>query len=368
MATNKQPQWDAARLLSTLSYFGEIPFIGSFRWLQQLMGQNTVVPGMNLNAMKAKVAVVSSGYSKQLRRLQAQAAPSTDLFFYEPQLGSVTSLEQADNLSSDLKALIRMSDTVIMLDVHQYSALMSDFVGYCQENSEFSYQSIFDFSMADFDLSAWGALDDVVMGGLSQGSFFMRGQQAVFAGNVSTGNSGGFSSVRTQNFNPPFDCSGWRGMRLKVLGDGQRYKFILRDREGWDTPAYIYGFNTAEGEWTDVAIPFDQMVPTFRAKSVPDAPAFDPAKVYSIQLMLSKFEYDRRLNPDFTPGPFELAVKEIGVYRPRQGVRLIIVGNQGESVKLREQLDQTQIDYRFIESENENWVSEISQILSPDAH
>ncbi|MGB7087551.1 MAG: CIA30 family protein, partial [Phormidesmis sp.] len=220
----------------------------------------------------------------------------------------------------------------------------------------------------------WGALDDVVMGGVSQGSFFLRRsaqqangsptQAAVFAGEVSTDNSGGFSSVRTQNFDPPFNFSGWTGMRLQVKGDGQRYKFILRNSDGWDSPAYIYSFDTTAGTWQAVDVPFSEMVPTFRARSVPDAPAFDPGRVFSVQLMLSKFEYDRQLNPHFSAGPFELAVSSIELYRPRQGVSLIWVGAQSESAAEHQAvLDAMPIDYRFVDAESANWVDAIVQAL-----
>lgn len=363
MTTKKQSQWDAARLLTTLNYFGEIPFVGSFRWLQQLLGQNGAIPGVKVSAMKTKIAVVGAEDAQLVEWLQEQLGSSANLIFYELQPESASERQQTDALPGDLKDIIRTIDTVVVSSATKYLNLMSDLISCCQENSEFAYQSVFDFSLAGSDLSAWGALDDVVMGGVSQGSFFKREQWAVFAGNVSTDNSGGFSSVRTKNFDPPFDFSGWRGMRMRVLGDGQRYKFILRNRGDWDSPAYIYGFDTLADEWIDVSVPFAEMVPTFRAKSVPDAPAFDPAHVYSIQLMLSKFEYDRRLNPEFVPGPFELGVREIGVYRPRRGVRLVVVGDRDESGQLREQLDEAQLDYRLIESGNEDLGSEILKVL-----
>ena len=363
MAMKRQSQWDAARLLKTLNYFGEIPFVGSFRWLQQLLGQNTVIPGIKLSAMKTKVAVVGTDCAQLMELLQKRLASSADLILYELPQAPAVSEKQTNAFPDDLKNLIRTADTVIVSNTTTYPDFINDLTDCCRETSEFAYQSVFDFSLADFDLSAWGALDDVVMGGVSQGSFFKRAQWAVFAGSVSTDNSGGFSSVRTKNFEPPFDLAGWRGMRLRVMGDGQRYKFILRNSGDWDSPAYIYGFDTVPSEWVDVSVPFDEMVPTFRAKSVPDAPAFNPANVCSLQLMLSKFEYDRRLNPEFVPGPFELGVKEIGVYRSRRGVRLVVAGEQDESGQLRKRLNEAQLDYRLIEAGNEDLGSAISKVL-----
>jgi hypothetical protein len=48
-------------------------------------------------------------------------------------------------------------------------------------------------------------------------------------------------------------------------------------------------------------------VPVFRAKTTRDGP-MDASAVFSMQLMLSKFEYDDKLNPSFRTGAFELPV------------------------------------------------------------
>lgn len=50
---------------------------------------------------------------------------------------------------------------------------------------------------------------------------------AVFAGEVKTSNSGGFVSVRTRNASPPLDLSTYDALRLRVKGDGNRYKFSM---------------------------------------------------------------------------------------------------------------------------------------------
>lgn len=219
--------------------------------------------------------------------------------------------------------------------------------------------SVFDFTQPDFNISPWGSLDDVVMGGVSQGRFALSQeateQTAIFSGVISTDNSGGFSSVRTRNFEPPFNFSGWAGIQLRVKGDGQRYKFILRNSGGWDSPAHIYSFDTVSDEWITVTVPFAEMVATFRAKCVPNAPAFDPSQVFSLQLMLSKFEYDRRLNPHFSPGAFSLAISRLDVFRSRKSIPLVVVGADSEATKGEQQLalTDTQIAYRLIEMGNE---------------
>ena len=417
MSDKAQAKWDYSRFLATLNYFGEVPFLGSFRWLQHWLGQNQNFPGTTLSAMKKKVLVIgseradrsdaieaapsnvsvtetrsfkldgskSNAFGSELSKLlQQKLGESTDFLFYdrshqlqearwdELQQAVSTFREPTENSQSDLTKLVRAVDTVVLLSTAADWAGMSSALGCCQDawddsDSKTVIQQVFDFSEADSeagseagsekgsDLAAWGSLDDVVMGGVSEGSFFNRDGYAVFAGSVSTNNSGGFSSVRTKNFEPPFDFSGWEGMQLKVKGDGQRYKFIARNSSGWDSPAYIYGVDTLKDEWTTVRIPFESMVATFRARSVADAPAFDPARVFSLQLMLSKFEFDRQLNPCFSAGAFELLVNDISIYRPRRGLPLVVLGSQDENICSRQKaaLEKAKVEHRLVTAPSE---------------
>ncbi|MEM9218089.1 MAG: CIA30 family protein [Cyanobacteria bacterium P01_F01_bin.150] len=198
-------------------------------------------------------------------------------------------------------------------------------VGYVQkgdiekEQVQDDEMMIFDFSQSnnqtdDALQSVWGPVDDVVMGGVSSSRLQAAAGSVVFTGTVSTSNSGGFVSVRTRNFDPPFDLSAYQGIRLKVRGDGYRYKFLLRDAIQWDGIAYAYSFDTVMNEWITVDVPFDQMVPVFRARTMNDAPGINSEQIRAFQFMLSKFEYDGQLNPSFKPGSFELYVESVSGY------------------------------------------------------
>ncbi|CAK9152633.1 unnamed protein product [Ilex paraguariensis] len=167
----------------------------------------------------------------------------------------------------------------------------------------------------------WGALDDVVMGGVSESTFQVDpnggesgGSTGLFRGVVSTANNGGFTSIRTKNFSIPEDLSAYDGLELHVKGDGRRYKFIVRTSRDWDTVGYTAGFDTVEGQWQSVRLPFSSLRPIFRARTVADAPPFDPSQIVSLQLMFSKFEYDGKLNPTFVEGPFQLPISSIRAY------------------------------------------------------
>jgi hypothetical protein len=163
-------------------------------------------------------------------------------------------------------------------------------------------------------LQLWGALDDVVMGGVSASGLRPLTNGALFTGNVSTSNSGGFVSIRTKNLQPPLDLSGYAGIELRLKGDGNRYKFFLRSDDRWDGLGYAYSFNTVADEWMTVRIPFADLIPVRRAKTVPGEAAINRHQIYAFQLMLSKFEYDGALNPHFQAGVFKLELETIRAY------------------------------------------------------
>lgn len=191
-------------------------------------------------------------------------------------------------------------------------------------------QIIFDFADPSSDLSAtWGAIDDVVMGGVSQSKIRFADNKAIFTGVVSTDNNGGFASVRTRNFTPPMDLSDYQGIELRVIGDGKRYKFIIRCEGQWDGVGYCYSFDTIYDYPTTVRIPFKDLIPVFRAKTVQSASQLDSAKIYSMQLMLSKFEYDGELNPQFEAGSFKLEVESIKAYGGQVKPQLVQVSSAG---------------------------------------
>jgi hypothetical protein len=225
---------------------------------------------------------------------------------------------------------------------------------------------------------------------------------AVFTGLVSTDNRGGFTSVRSRNYAPALSAGAYEGLALRVRGDGQRYKCIIRSDANWDGIAHCRwgpgggwwlsvcggggacaaqpgwhvagmnhdvlaglllqmceaatcsgavscmllvtiragmlaslqplpsitllsswprlrhhhhrSFDTVKDQWQTIRLPFSEFAPVFRAKTLKDGPPLDPSSIASVQLMLSKFEYDGQLNPSFTPGPFELPIENISTY------------------------------------------------------
>ncbi|CAB78883.1 putative protein [Arabidopsis thaliana] len=193
----------------------------------------------------------------------------------------------------------------------------------------------------------WGALDDVVMGGVSESNFIVDltagengGPTGIFKGIVSTTNNGGFTSVRTKNFPEAENVSAYDGLELRLKGDGLRYKLIVRTSQDWDTVGYTASFDTSPGQWQSVRLPFSSLRPVFRARTVTDAPPFNASSIISLQLMFSKFEYDGKLNPTFKEGPFELPLSSIRAYiQDPVTPRFVHVGSAGVTRPERPGLD-----------------------------
>jgi monofunctional biosynthetic peptidoglycan transglycosylase len=150
----------------------------------------------------------------------------------------------------------------------------------------------------------WRIVNDGVMGGLSESQMSLtEAQTAVFEGEVSLENNGGFASVRSEPTD--FALGEYRGLLFRVRGDGQRYQLRLRTDRSWDGIAYRFTFPTTRDEWTSVKVSFDKFVPTFRGRRVPGAPALDPAQIRQIGFLIS----------DKQEGPFRLEVASIKAYR-----------------------------------------------------
>ena len=106
------------------------------------------------------------------------------------------------------------------------------------------------------DLGSWTIEDDVVMGGRSQGAFSINeAGNAVFSGEVSLENNGGFSSVQ-RDFDP-IDISQHRAVVLGLKGDGKRYQLRIEASPN-ACHAYAYDFQTS-GAWQAIEIPFADM-------------------------------------------------------------------------------------------------------------
>jgi monofunctional biosynthetic peptidoglycan transglycosylase len=158
-----------------------------------------------------------------------------------------------------------------------------------------------DFAADQAELD-WYVVNDGVMGGRSEGNFKIEQGALHFAGSTNT-RGGGFSSIRTRPVQ--IDLSQFAGIRLRVRGDGRRYTWRLATNARWRGRQISYwaDFDTREGAWTTVDIPFSRFVPRYRGTKL-NGPALEPDRITDMGLMI----YDKQ------DGPFELRLASVHAY------------------------------------------------------
>ncbi|WP_017302962.1 CIA30 family protein [Spirulina subsalsa] len=373
---NRQP-WDFGRFLQTIAFFDGLPFLNC---LKRMILKTDSPSHSNPTATGTLLLVGTTPPLRQQLLPPLQAAqyplrvvlsPNEDL--PSPQPGVEYYPNTPNPQASELPPLLNHVQSVIYTgDINALPPWIDVIAQYLGTGNE---TLLFDFRQPNDDLKAsWGAVDDVVMGGVSaSGIRCLVGEasrsegRAIFAGNVSTANSGGFASVRNRNFDPPLDLSHYDGIQLRVKGDGQRYKLILRSEGRWDGVSYCYSFDTVAGEWITVSVPFRDLRPVFRAKTLTNVGEFDTSRTYSFQLMLSKFEYDGALNPHFTAGGFSLEIATIQAYGGVVTPKLIIFTNNELPPTIASALNQSNLAYKTLEmgDTGEALAAQILKVLSP---
>lgn len=159
---------------------------------------------------------------------------------------------------------------------------------------------------AQMGLQKWGTINDGVMGGVSDSRLNTNEHgAAVFAGNVSLENNGGFASVRGRLGH--CDLSGFDGLVVRVRGDGKRYRLRLRHDDDLDGVTYQARFETREGVWDEVRLPLSSFEPTYRGRRLRDAEPLNAGAIHQIGFMIA----------DGQAGPFRLEIARVEAYRTR---------------------------------------------------
>lgn len=144
---------------------------------------------------------------------------------------------------------------------------------------------IFDFSK-DSDLTNWTVVDDIVMGGRSDGALEINDSgYGLFHGRVSLENNGGFSSVRYRL--NQIDITGYTKLILRLRGDGKRYQFRVKTNS-YDRHSYIYYFETTH-DWQTIEIPLSAMKAAFRGRFL-DMPNFQGKLLEEVAILIGNNE------------------------------------------------------------------------------
>ena len=161
------------------------------------------------------------------------------------------------------------------------------------------------FAFASPDVAGgWQAVNDGVMGGVSDGRFRITERQTLeFYGTLSLENNGGFASVRSR----PRTLGLQTGDTLvaRVRGDGREYQLNLYVSGRMRAFSYRAPVQTRSGEWIDVAVPLDRFEATSFGRVLRGEGPVDPRSVTSIGFLLA----------EKTPGPFLLEVAWVKVLR-----------------------------------------------------
>jgi monofunctional biosynthetic peptidoglycan transglycosylase len=145
--------------------------------------------------------------------------------------------------------------------------------------------------------ATWRPVNDNVMGGLSRGRLRVTPEDtAVFEGEISLENNGGFSSVRGSLGR--MDLSRFEGLAVRLRGDGREYQIRLRTGATLDGIAYRARLTPSADSWQVVKVPFAEFVPTFRGRRPVGAPPLDIREIRQLGFLIA----------DEQAGPFRLEI------------------------------------------------------------
>ena len=160
---------------------------------------------------------------------------------------------------------------------------------------------LFDFS-DPYAASAWRAIDDRVMGGVSRSTLrHDPAGHAVFEGSVSLERNGGFASVRSTP--GEHGLPGADTCLIELRGDNKQFKLSLLTDDGFDSVNYQASFAPAGNDWQTLHLPLADFRASFRGREVTHAPALDPARIRQVGLMIAARQ----------AGPFALHIRRISL-------------------------------------------------------
>lgn len=162
---------------------------------------------------------------------------------------------------------------------------------------------VFDFRQ-QAEVDRWYAVNDDVMGGVSQGDFTLLDPgEASFSGYLSLENNGGFSTVRSRARNWS-ELEGNAGLSIRVKGDGRTYSFIVQTSKQQDVLVYEVPFKTVAGEWTILDFGFELFRVNYMGWNPSGYPSLQAGEIEKFGFMLN----------DGQEGAFNLEVDYIATY------------------------------------------------------
>lgn len=168
-----------------------------------------------------------------------------------------------------------------------------------EDSAALPLRELFRFDTAA-SVTDFAPIDDRVMGGRSVSRLRQDpAGHAVFEGDVSLSDGGGFASVRSRPL--PMGHAGASLLCVEVFGDGKRYKLNLRTDALWDGVAYQAVFQPVPGAWQVMRLPLASFAATRRGRPVLNAPDLERDRLCQLGLTIG----------DRQAGAFSLALRVI---------------------------------------------------------
>lgn len=133
------------------------------------------------------------------------------------------------------------------------------------------------------DLKEWFIVNDGVMGGSSQSSIHLdKDGNAVFSGQISLENNGGFASVRYETSQK--DVQDYPYVNLRVKGKPSTYQFRVKKSKAEEAHSYVQTFDVTS-EWKTVRLKLSTFYPVYRGRNL-NLPNFDADVIQEIAILI----------------------------------------------------------------------------------
>mmetsp|Transcript_5303 Transcript_5303/g.8894 ORF Transcript_5303/g.8894 Transcript_5303/m.8894 type:complete len:117 (-) Transcript_5303:126-476(-) len=110
----------------------------------------------------------------------------------------------------------------------------------------------------------------------------------------------------------------------RIVSQRSRYKCVIRDSSDFNGVAWTIEYDVRDSlkrgggpfgsnNWQTIDLPFSKFVATKYADTL-TGESLDKSQIWAIQLVLSKYAYDGKLNRNFRPGEMELLVQSVSTY------------------------------------------------------
>jgi monofunctional biosynthetic peptidoglycan transglycosylase len=142
------------------------------------------------------------------------------------------------------------------------------------------------------------------MGGISDGRLRITDDKTLeFFGTLSLENNGGFASVRTKPTD--LDIKAGDTIVVRAKGDGREYVLNIYTKSRRMAFSFRAPLPTKKDEWTEIAIPLADFIPTAFGRRVQGMGPVEPEQINGLGFMLS----------DKKAGPFKMQVEWVKVER-----------------------------------------------------